>query len=786
MRHYTITLEDTSKQIYSGHLKLGAQNSGGDRLSINNYYLELNGRPFFGIAGEFHYSRYPSSDWEKELLKMRAAGINIVSTYIFWNHHEEEEGVFRWDGDRNIRRFVDLCAKCDLYVILRIGPFCHGEVRNGGFPDWLYGRPFKLRSNDQAYIYYVKRLYQEIGKQVTGLLFQDNGPIIGIQLENEYMHASAPWEFMVTQEVEWVGSGTEGADHLKALKDLAQEAGLRPPFYTCTAWNGAVFLEDESLPLYGGYAFQPWTMIYSKEKTTVHAPTGEFLLQHFHDRSSIWPGFNPGYDPERYPYACGELGAGMACWYNYRFQIPAEMAAAVTLVKIAGGCNFLGYYMFHDGTNPVGKQGFLNERVVPKLSYNFQAPVGEYGQIRDSYKYLKPIIYFLQEFGELLCPMATAIPPGVEKITPDNNEDLRYAIRYRENSGFIFLVNYQDHFRMKDLDNISITIKLPGESITLPGEGAFSIKKNGLAILPFNLWLESILLKTATAQLMTRCPDKEGFTYFFFTPAGMKGQYCFDSSGIKGVDVQNGSCIQKNEEIYILVTPGTDCLISLTGANDQRIRICTLTQEQALHFWKFDLWGQERVLISGADIIVNDGYIELSRIGDPNLDFQIYPPVGKELLSDAGQLKGREESIFETFETRLPEKVIEVELRLVDQDKATVQFPGAPFTGVNEIYLEVDYLGNVGYAFCDGVLISDNFCNGEPWEIGLKRFGSRVLEQGMYFYILPYREGSEVIFDRDIEFRHDFSSDRIAQIYSIKAIPEYKMILSIMSDNRNN
>jgi hypothetical protein len=89
----------------------------------------------------------------------------------------------------------------------------------------------------------------------------------------------------------------------------------------------------------------------------------------------------------------------------------------------------------------------------------------------------------------------------------------------------------------------------------------------------------------------------------------------------------------------------------------------------------------------------------------------------------------------------------------------------------------VDYLGNVGYAFCDGMLVGDNFCNGAPWEIGLKRLGSGILEKGMYFYILPYRQGSEVIFDCDIQFRHDFSGDQVAEIFSIKAIPEYKTSL---------
>lgn len=146
---------------------MGGSSPRGETISFTNYYIEKNKKPFFGICGEFHYSRCHYLYWEQEIRKIKACGVNIISTYVFWNHHEEEEGVFTWDGDKNLRYFVDLCAKNGMYVILRIGPFCHGEVRNGGIPDWLYGRPFAIRSNSQEYLFYAKRLYKEIGRQVN-------------------------------------------------------------------------------------------------------------------------------------------------------------------------------------------------------------------------------------------------------------------------------------------------------------------------------------------------------------------------------------------------------------------------------------------------------------------------------------------------------------------------------------------------------------------------------------------------------------------------------------------
>ena len=111
----------------------------------------------------------------------------------FWIHHEGQEGQFRWEGDRNLRYFVEMCAKHTLYVIVRVGPFVHGECRNGGFPDWLEGRPFELRGMTLLPALCVS-LYGEIGRAGTWPLDQDGGPIVAIQLENEFMHTGAPRE----------------------------------------------------------------------------------------------------------------------------------------------------------------------------------------------------------------------------------------------------------------------------------------------------------------------------------------------------------------------------------------------------------------------------------------------------------------------------------------------------------------------------------------------------------------------------------------------------------------
>jgi beta-galactosidase len=186
------------------------RSANGETLSMNSRYLMLNGRPWLPVMGEFHYSRVPEADWEDEILKMKAGGVQIISVYVIWIHQEEVKGQFDWNGRRDLRHFVELCAKHHMYVYVRIGPWTHGESRNGGFPDWLLAEVKHPRTTDPLFLSYVKTYYDQIGRQLRGLLWSEGGPVMGVQLSNEYSMR---------------GPGA-GDDYILALKKLAIEAGM--------------------------------------------------------------------------------------------------------------------------------------------------------------------------------------------------------------------------------------------------------------------------------------------------------------------------------------------------------------------------------------------------------------------------------------------------------------------------------------------------------------------------------------------------------------------------------
>jgi len=135
-----LTLDASARSPAAGSagFKMGTATApGGHTLTLDSRSLLRDGQPWLLISGEFHFARCPASEWRDELLKIKAGGVSMIASYIFWIHHEEVEGTWDWTGQRDLRKFLETCQEVGLNVLLRIGPWCHGEVRNGGFPNWL-------------------------------------------------------------------------------------------------------------------------------------------------------------------------------------------------------------------------------------------------------------------------------------------------------------------------------------------------------------------------------------------------------------------------------------------------------------------------------------------------------------------------------------------------------------------------------------------------------------------------------------------------------------------------
>ncbi len=501
------------KPLVKNHLKLGGTSKDGGSIEVSNKYFIKDNKPCIWVMGEYHFSRDSRENWYEELSKMRAGGITLVSTYIIWIYHEETEGSISFEGDLDIRSFILDCKRAGLDVIIRIGPWCHGEVRNGGLPDWILKKPFPVRCNDPGYLEYAKKWYSAISDEVKGLFYKDGGPIVGVQIENEL---------------------TEDAEHLLRLKELALKVGMDAPLYTVTGWNsaaGARIPVDEVVPVFGGYCDAPWEASIKELMPSSHYVFNQMRNDSAIGKDQISQIADDGWQLpyENYPFATCELGGGLHGTHHRRYIINGMDIYALSLVKLGVGNNLIGYYMYHGGTNKIGKYSTLQECTLtgypndyPILSYDFQAPISQFGEIREQYRLLNLIHMFVNDFGDIIAPME-AVDSKCE-VSANDTKSLRYGMRTDGKGGFVFINHYQ---RLRSLeDNRSVIIdtgivKFP--KIDVCGDISF--------FMPFNMDINGHNLEYATAQPLCKVGDK----YFFVEIPGIKACYKISDDGLKDI-----------------------------------------------------------------------------------------------------------------------------------------------------------------------------------------------------------------------------------------------------------
>ena len=700
----------------------GGVSPAGERIIINQQYIERDGKPWIMVAGEIHPTRFPAAGWEDQILKMKAGGLNSVSVYVFWNHHEQDEGVFTWTGDCDFRRFVQLCAKHGMSVFLRVGPYCNGDCINGGIPQFLKDKGIKFRTNDPVYLEYVRKLYQEIGNQMKGLMFKDGGPIVAIQVENEFEVAPTSWGF----------AGSGGKEHMLNLKRLAVEAGLVAPLYICTAWGNAPVPAEEFIPGHGGYPFMgkggPSSYYYTFDDSAARKLDT--------------------YDPARFPIAGIEIGTGMVSVGQWRPVSPPESVEALALITAANGSNLQGYYLYQACTQFIGKHGSTSS--LATLSYDWHSPLKEFGQTSAIYDFMKPVNYFQSDFGDLLAPMVTAIPAH-PVVDSRKTAGLRYAARANGESGFLFLNNYQDRLQLPDRHGLQFDLKFPGSTLRIPEQGSIDLKHNQCAILPFNLNLDGALLKYAIAQLYTRTQTDDGRNiYVFFVPEGMPGSFVFDDQTIESVKAREGKVSHAAGRTTVSVEPGTGCLFEVKSKSGHAVEILVLTRQQALRLTRQDIFGARRLVISDGDAISAEGKLRVSQIGNANLSFVIFPAPKDELIADAGKLAESDDGVFRRYSIQLPEVKPAVEIEGIGS--ATVKIQAAPtmLNGVSDVFLRVRYVGDSAKVETKGTLLCDNLFDRTPWDISLKRFREKLGGEPLILSVTPPKPIAEIIDNMEI------------------------------------
>lgn len=665
-------------------------------LTVTDRAVLRDGVGWVPVSGELHFSRLPRARWHERLRQLRAAGITLASTYVFWNHHEPVRGQASFDGNLDVGAFIDAVEASGLELVLRIGPWCHGEARNGGFPDWVQDAPVRHRSDDPAYLALVRDWFGTLAGALDGRA-RPGGPIVGIQLENELY---------------------DRPEHLLTLKRLAREAGIAAPLWTATAWGGAQLPDGEVFPLFSGYADGFWA---DPEDGWDPSFRAHYFFSHEWDDPGVGADVRAAQgfaadepdaaatDLHGFPPATCELGSGMATAYHRRPVLAAADIAALANVTIGNGSAWQGYFMYVGGTNPAPQ---LQETIatdypndLPEFGYDFHAPIGQSGDLHPSAGPLRVQHAFLAAFGDRLAGMTSSLP-DVQPSGQADRETLRWALRSDGEEGVLVLSQHQPYEQVASVRGASLEVTIDREVVALP---EVDIPAGTIARWPVAWRFAGSRIDWATASLLTELAgDPEdpaaGPTLVLLAEPGIAPRLSVD-----GVEVA--------------VTPGVPLAVAggavvvLAASDADRLWVRDAPRGRMLLRTDAELsWDEDALRVRGAAAVESSVRGSWTTIA-PAASAAAAVPVTARRVTAPGSAPL--DYGFGGIRHRAPGDD-EIAARAA---VFALDIPAAAFAADADAVLDVDWAGDVGRLRVDGRIVDDRFWDGERWSVSVTDAG---------------------------------------------------------------
>ncbi|MGH7634081.1 MAG: glycoside hydrolase family 35 protein, partial [Gemmatimonadaceae bacterium] len=312
----------------------------------------LDGKPLQIISGEMHYARIPRAYWSQRLQMAKAMGLNTIATYVFWNYHEVRPGVFDFHtGNRDLAEFIRLAQQEGLWVILRPGPYVCAEWDFGGLPSYLLKTPaVTVRDDDPRYLRAANRYVRALAEQVRPLLVTHGGPILMVQVENEY------------------GSFGSDSAYKEATRRMLLDAGIDVPLFTADG---------------------DWAFAKGGIPAVFAAANGETNYDTLAARAGA-------FNHDAGPYMVAEFYPGWLMHWAEPFPVtPVDSFLPAYDSLLAHGAS-VNLYMFHGGTNFGFTSGANYTKSMPiepsMTSYDYDAPLSEAGWPTTKYFALRDVI----------------------------------------------------------------------------------------------------------------------------------------------------------------------------------------------------------------------------------------------------------------------------------------------------------------------------------------------------------------------------------------------------------
>ena len=346
-----------------------AQNKQAHTFAVGDKEFLLDGKPFVIKAAEIHYLRIPHEYWEHRIKMCKALGMNTMCAYVFWNAHEQQEGVYDFEGDRDLARFVALCQKHGLWVILRPGPYSCAEWEMGGIPWWLLKHgDIRLRSTDERFMRAATRFERKVSEVLEPYKLKNGGNIILVQVENEF--------------------GSYGNDkvYMAALRDSLRSVGWADTEMFQCDWSSN-FMNNALDDL-------TWTLNFGANVDVV---------KQFDRMRQMRPNT---------PLMCSEFWSGWFDGWGQKHQTrPSDAMVKGIGTMLSNGISF-SLYMTHGGTSFGHWAGANNKGYVPDCtSYDYDAPINEQGRATEKYYKLRDL---LQQYSDTRLPTVPKPIPVIE------------------------------------------------------------------------------------------------------------------------------------------------------------------------------------------------------------------------------------------------------------------------------------------------------------------------------------------------------------------------------------
>jgi hypothetical protein len=468
--------------------------------------------------------------------------------------------------------------------------------------------------------------------------------------------------------------------------------------------------------------------------------------------------------------------------------------------------------MFQGGENPEGHLTSLQESQatgyptdVPTKSYDFQAPLSEFGQERSSFRKLKVFHYFLNEFGSDLARMSAHAPTSTPKSTDDLSV-LRASVRSDGQHGFLFVNNYVRGAMMPVRKDTKFRVLLPKSDLRIP-ESPVEIPSGAYFMWPFNLNLGNSTLKYATAQLFTRIKTHNGEAYVFEQIPGISAEFVINND--LGLTVQaDGALVRKRGESILVsgIPTGLDHGIRIRRGKGIEVRLILLSKQEAEDAWKTGLDGSMHLVETEQDFFTDERSFVLLSEGDSRCEFTLFPSVNHALKLRGGDLKPQARGETTHFTASVPEVKTKLQIEKVTEAGQvppvkfgpplswrpqgvamapndgdfklaaawTISIPHNLQSGtIGNLFLNIAYTGDVARLTANGNLLDDNFNNGLPWTVGLQRFIATGDDGPLELSILPLRRNAPIFLEK--RFWPNFQGkSQLDDLKSATLIPQYR------------